>query len=114
MDLDVFQEKKVMEVIYTRESGGYLVAVTAVPSPHCGGIAIFYRDVDHFTLEALHLHSTNVISFHMVSGGQPCHVVGCYITPYNALTIESVIVAISQIPRMVELLVASKFNADRV
>ena len=40
------------------------------------------------------------------------HIVGCYLDPDNALTIEVVVVAISQRPQGAALLVVSNFNTD--
>ena len=76
MDLLVFQEIKSTEWIYMRESGGNWFAETAAPSLYFGGVYVFYRKAENFTLEALHLHSPNVFSFQMELGGQRWHVVG--------------------------------------
>ena len=42
--------------------------VVNTTSPHCGGINFFYREEEHFTLEALHLRGPNVFSFNLPSG----------------------------------------------
>ena len=60
------------------------MTVIAAPSAHCGSVAIFYREVYHFAIKELRLHGLNVISFHLVTGRQRWHIVGCYITPSNA------------------------------
>ena len=63
-------------------------------SARCGGFAIFYREAEHFDIKEIRLHGPNFISFHMVKGRQRWDVVGCYIVPRNALTIEGVTAAI--------------------
>ena len=78
--------------------------------PHRSGVAIFYHKAENFTPEVLRLHSPNVVRFQMESGGQRWHVVGCYIAPYDASTIEAVVMAIIQRPLRTELLAANDFN----
>ena len=53
MDLDIFQETKFTDGIYTCESAGYRVAITDVPSRHRGGVALFYRPSPLFEVEAV-------------------------------------------------------------
>ena len=60
----------------------------------------------------LRLHGPNVVSFQLVLGGQRCNVVGFYLVPYDALTIESIVVAMIQQPHGAEMLVAGNFNSD--
>ena len=52
------------------------------------------------------------MSFQLESGGRIFFIVRCYIFSYGPLTIESVIVAISQGPCRSDLQVADDFNAD--
>ena len=49
--------------IYTRNLGGYQVVASELPSHHSGGVAVFYCEVEHFTLEALRLHGPKVVIF---------------------------------------------------
>ena len=70
------------------------MTATADPSAHRGGIAIFYRKAEHFATKDLRLHGPNFISFQMVMGGRQWHVVGCYIAPRYASTIEDISAAI--------------------
>ena len=39
----ISQENNITKNIYTRESSGYRVAATEVPSAHCDGVAVLYR-----------------------------------------------------------------------
>ena len=47
-----------------------MVAMDA-PIFHCEGIALFYRDSQHFVVEALHLHGQKIASFHLATRGCP-------------------------------------------
>ena len=81
-------------------------------SAHCGGIVIFYREAYHFSIKVLRLHGLNVVSFQMVTGRQCWHVVGCYISPIDASTIEVVAAAIRDKPYGAELLMSGDLNAN--
>ena len=59
--------------------------VTEAPSAHCGGVAIFYRESDHFAIKELRLHSPNIIRFFLVMMRWQWHIVGCYIAPQKYL-----------------------------
>ena len=63
-------------------------------------------------MDYLYLYGPNFASFHMTMGRQRRHVVGCYLAPNYASTIEDVIVAIIRRPQRAKLLVAVNFNAD--
>ena len=65
MYLGVFQETKVTKGIYARALSRYQVVTSEAPIMHSICVAVFYRKVDHFTLEALHLHGAKVVIFHL-------------------------------------------------
>ena len=110
MDLGVFQETKLKKRIYTRESSGYKVVAMEAPGAHIGNISVFYRVSEHFYVEVLQTYRTNVISFQLALGNRWRYIVGCYLTPYNASTIEDVVAAIGKQPEGVTLLVVVNFN----
>ena len=89
-------------------------ARTAAPSAHSGAVAVFYRAVEHFSVEALQTYGANVVSFQLASGDRRWFIVGCYFAPDGASTIEDVVAAISKRPRGGALLVVSNFNTDLV
>ena len=64
------------------------------PIAHCGGVAIFYHNAEHLTIEEFRLHGPTVIRFQMVTGRRRWHVVGCYIAPRNTSTVYDVAAAI--------------------
>ena len=77
MDLGVFQETKVTEGIYTRESSGYRVVSTEALIAHSGRVDVFYRAAEHFSVGELHIFIANVVSFHLASSDQWWFIVGC-------------------------------------
>ena len=53
MDLGIFQETKCTDGIYTRESAGYIVLATDTPIRHRVVVAVFYRPLPLFAVEAV-------------------------------------------------------------
>ena len=86
--------------------------VIEATSAHHGSVAIFYREVEHFAIEELRLHGRNGISFQLVTGRRQWHVMGCYISPRNASTVEDFAVAIRDQPYGAELLVVGNLNTS--
>ena len=86
--------------------------VTEAPSDHHGRVVVFYRKVEHFAIEDLHLHGMNVIRFHMVTGRQQWHVVGCYISLSSVSTIEDISADIRDQPYRANILVSGNLNAN--
>ena len=82
------------------------------PSAHSGSVFVLYRNAEHFTVEAPHLHIANVVEFKLALGSQRWYVVGCYLTREGASTIEEIVAAISQRSCGAKLLVAGNFNSN--
>ena len=95
-----------------RGSSGFRATKTTAQSAHRGVVAVFYRKVEHFAIEELRLHGPNVISFQLFTRRHKLHIVGCYIAPSNALTIEGVVSTMRSQPCGYELLVAGDLNAN--
>ena len=57
-------------------------------------------------------HGPNVLILQVVSRGQWWFIVGCYIVPNDAATIERAVTSISQCPRRAALMVAGDFSTD--
>ena len=112
MDLGVFQETKLKKRIYTRESSGYRLVATKAPSVHRDGVSVFYRAAENFSVEALKTYRESVFSFHLALGNRRWFIVGCYLAPENASTIEDVVVDISQRPQGSAVLVVGDFNTN--
>ena len=78
----------------------------------CCGVSVFYRVPLRFSVKALQQFGTNVVRFQLMTRERQCYIVGCYLSPNDALTIECVLVAVGKRPCWSELLVAGNFNAD--
>ena len=87
---------------------------TAAPSDHCGRVTIVYLKAKHFSIEELCLHVSNVIIFQLVTRQRRCHVVGCYISTSDALTIEDVSADTMDLNYGAEILVDSDLNTNLV
>ena len=110
MDLGIFQKTKCTDGIYTRESAGYSVVAMDVPSRHRGGVAVLYRLSTHFAVESMHQFGPNVIGFQLVMGARQWYIIGCYLASDDISTIESVVAALKERPRVTALLVAGDLN----
>ena len=106
IDLGVSQEKKCTDGIYTRESAGYRVVVTDVPSRHRSGVAQFYRPSSLLAVEEVREYGPNVISFEGATGRRRWYIIGCYLAPEDARTIERVVTALGDQPHGTALVVA--------
>ena len=69
MDLDIFQETKVTDSIYNRESAGYSILAMDAPSRHRGRVEVFHRTAPHFAVEAVQQLGPNVVGFQLATGG---------------------------------------------
>ena len=72
---------------------------------------MFFCNEQNFSVEALHLHGANIVNFQLALGDQRWYIVGCYISPDNATTIEGVVADIRQRPRGAAMLVTGNFNS---
>ena len=112
MDLGIFQEKKITEGIYTRESAGYYVVATDAPSRHRGGVALFYRPSPLFAVEAVRQFGPNVLIFQLATGARLWYIIGCYLAPDNTSTIKRVVAALKERQKGTTLLVAGDLNTS--
>ena len=62
-------------------------------------------------VEYHHDFGINVVRFQIAWGGRRWYIVGCYLAPYDASTIERIVIVIGQCPHTTNLLVAGNFNA---
>ena len=112
MGLGVMQETKITDGVYTCASAGYRVVATDAPSRHRGGIAMFYREGAGFAVEEVRPYGPNVIIFEVVTGRRRWYIIGCYLAPDDARTIERVLTALGDQPRGTALVVAGDLNTD--
>ena len=112
MDLGILQEKKCTDGIYTNESSGYRVVATDSPSHNRGGVALFYRPSPLFEVEAVWEYGPNVLSFEVATGARRWYIIGCYLAPDDAETIEQVVTALGDRPKGTALIVVGDLSTD--
>ena len=110
--LGLFQQTKRTKRVYMRESSGYKVVAMEAPSGHSGGVSVFYRAEEHFSVKSIHTYGENVVNFQLASGNRRWYIVECCLAPENALTIEDVIAVISKWPQGATLMVVGDFNTN--
>ena len=112
MDLGVMQETKCTDGVYTRTLARYRVVATDAPSWHRGGIALFYKEEADFAVEEVRPYGPNVISFEVLTGRRRWYIIGCYLAPDDARTIDQVFTALGDQPQGTALIVAGDLNTD--
>ena len=110
VDLGLLQENNLTNGVYARESVGFCVVASDDQRRNCGGVSIFYKESQQFVVESHQQNGQNFVIFQLVTGGLHYHLVGCYLAPRYASTLESVVAAIGQRPRGTDLLVVGDFN----
>ena len=63
-------------------------------------------------MEEVRTYGPNVISFEVVTGRRRWYIIGCYLAPDDARTIERVVTALRDQPRGTALIVAGDLNTD--
>ena len=112
MDLGIFQETKCTDGIYTRKSAGYRVVATDAPIRQRGGVALFYRPSPLFEVEAVQEYRPNFLSFEVTTRAWGWYIIGCYLAPDDAETIERLVTALGDKPRGTALIVAGDLNTN--
>ena len=112
LDMDVHQESKFIDIVYTHKLSGYITVAKYAPSHHLGVVVVFYCASPRFSAEALQQFGPNVISFQIVMGYRIWYIVICYLVPNNASVIENVIASLGECPHGSKLLMAGNFNAN--
>ena len=112
VDMVLLQDNNIMNRCYAQESAYFCVVVSDALSRHHWGVALFYKYLLRFAVEAHQHHSLKFISLQMVTGGQRWHMVVCYFVPHGASTLESAIAATVHIPRGADILVVGDYNTD--
>ena len=74
------------------------MVATEASSANSDSVAIIYRSEEHFSVEVLHTYGENIISFQLASGDRWWYIVGWYLAPEDASTIEDIVTAISKRP----------------
>ena len=112
VDVEVFQETKLTEGIYTRKSSGYKVVATPAPSQHQGGVAFLYRYYPAFAVKAIRQFGANGIAYQLVTGERRWYIDGCSLEPGDKTTIRDVEAAMAEKPIGVELIFTGDLKVD--
>ena len=110
MDLGIFQETKCTDWIYTHESAGYRVVATDQPSRHRGGVALFYRPLPLFKVEAIREYGPNILSLEVATGARWWYIIGCYLAPNDSEMIDWIVTALGDRLKGTALIVAGDLN----
>ena len=105
-------EAKITDGAYTRFSSDYHVVATDAPSPHQGGIALFYKDSRRWHIESVRRHGSNVISCVLVTGTRRFGLVGAYVPPSDRTTLGFVEAALDRLPPDCTPVVLGDLNVD--
>ena len=70
-------------------------------------MALFYRPLPLFEVEVVLEYGPNVLSFEVATGARRWYIIGCYLAPNNAETIELVVTALGDRPRGTALIVVT-------
>ena len=112
MDAGMFQEKKLIDGIYTRGLAGYKVFMTSASIRHRGGVALFYRDSPNFVVDAIRQFGVNLITCQLETGERRWYIVGCYLALGDRATIQDVETSMNSLPRGTELIVVWDINVN--
>ena len=113
IDFGVFQETKVTkDDLRTRFSSGYQLICTDAANSNQGGVALFYRESDYFSVESVRRWGPNVISFVLVTGPQSFGFVGGYIPPDDTTTIQFIQRAMEYQREGMPVFLMGDLNAD--
>ena len=63
-------------------------------------------------MEAVWEYGPNVLSFEVATGARRWYIIGCYLAPENAETIERVVTALGDKPKGTALIVVGDLNTD--
>ena len=99
VDLGLFQETKLTNDVYTRNSSGYSVLASNAVSAWSGGVALFYREHDSFEVEEEKIWGPNVLSFDLVVGRDRFYCIGAYIPPNDLSALMDVKKAWNAMPK---------------
>ena len=73
---------------------------------------MFYRPSHQYAVEAIQQFSPNIVQLYMATGEQRWYIIGCYLDPDETSTIESVVVALKELPQGSYLLEAGDFKSN--
>ena len=88
------------------------MVVLDAPSQHHGGVVIFYQESPLFAVEDHHKHGLGVVMFQLDMGYRCWFIMGFYLAPEDASSIEHISGATEHLPCGVVLMVVGDLNAN--
>ena len=62
-DLVILQETKIIDRVYMGYSARFIIVASDMPSSHCGGVVLLYKESPRFAVESHQQNRTNIASF---------------------------------------------------
>ena len=82
MDIIFAQESKFLSKDHaTKSYGPYNILTAATERTNCGGVSLFYRESQLYSLENAKVRASNIITFDLQIGATRYYVIGCYFPP---------------------------------
>ena len=70
IDMGLLQDTKIIDGVYSQETAGFFVIALDALSRHCGGVALFYKELPRLVVESQQQHGPNAIIFQLVTVGK--------------------------------------------
>ncbi len=83
-------------------------------SPHQGGVALLWRELEDqgFLVEAMHITSPNILTFQLIMGEDQFFVIGAYIPPADTTGVDALRAAWAKCPPNCKPLLLGDLNFD--
>ncbi len=110
----VLTETKLTDDWYPKFVSGYRVILSKAASPHQGGVALLWRELEDqgFLVEAAHIASPNNLTFQLVTGEDRFFVIGAYIPPADTTGVDDLRAAWAKCPPNCKPLLLGDLNFD--
>jgi hypothetical protein len=110
----VLTETKLTNDWYPKFVSGYRVISSKAASPHQGGVALLWRELEDqgFLVEAAHIASPNILTFQLVTGEDRFFVIGAYIPPTDTTGVDDLHAAWAKCPPNCKPLLLGDLNFD--
>ena len=118
IDIAFVQESKFMDKDHaTKRYGPYDILTAATQRTNCGGVSLFHRDSELYSLENARVRGPNIITFELQVGATRYYAIGCYLPPSesgadSASTYAAVEQLMQQAPKESILMVLGDLNVN--
>ena len=112
MDIGVFKETKLTDIIYTQVLDEYRVIAAMASIWNRGGVALFYQESPILAVKLMRQFGANIIACQMATGERRWYIVGCYLAFGDRATIQDAKESIAEWTSGTELIVLGYLNVD--